>query len=468
MVEAELDDESEGEEDKELEVQQDDEPVESPFVFEKPYQPAEDEEDCKDQGFTRPKVLILTGYKNMAYKIVNEIILQLNCGSWRKVIKRKRFKKEFDPMTEEAVNDCFKIGLSIINNEQIKLYENLIDSDIIIASPLGLRMITGQDGEQENRREYDFLSSVQIVILDQAETFLYQNTEHLEEVLKSTNKVPKTLDILNDITRIQDIYLEKLGRNFRQSIVLQEFRSTDIDFVVKSYCSTNYAGCIEMNRIYTRNILKEHSLSKNIKITLRRLNTDSLELVDETRYTFFTKKLWKKLYENLGFYTIVVASSYFEFVRLRSFMKDKNASVAYICEYSSESDCQRNRALYEAGKKKFMLITERALFFQIVKLRYARNLIFYSLPDCTRVLEDLIVLNTEKGAKFVLTIRKGQRKKGDDGDNTVDEEKKLVSGESVIFGLFSIFDELKLERLVGTDRYRQIIYNKTKDTFQFM
>ena len=97
MVEAELDDESEGdkEEDKEeeKEVVVDDEPVVSPFVFEMPYQPAEDVEDCKDQGFTRPKVLILTGYKKMAYKIVSEIILQLNCGSWRNVIKRKRFKK---------------------------------------------------------------------------------------------------------------------------------------------------------------------------------------------------------------------------------------------------------------------------------------------------------------------------------------------------------------------------------------
>lgn len=193
-------------------------------------------EESKDQGFTRPKILILTGYKKMAFSIVNEIILQFNYGSWKKVIKRKRFNQEFDLADEEeSVNDCFKLGISFLKNNQVKLYENLIDSDIIIASPLGLRLITGQDGEQENRREYDFLSSVQIVILDQAETFLYQNLEHLEEVLKSSNRVPKTLDILNDITRIQDIYLEKLGKNFRQSIVIQNFRSTDMNYIAKQF-----------------------------------------------------------------------------------------------------------------------------------------------------------------------------------------------------------------------------------------
>ena len=339
---------------------------------------------------------------------------------------------------------------------------------------MGLRLVTGQDGEKENRREYDFLSSIQIVILDQAETFLYQNMEHLEEVLKSTNKMPKSLDILNDINRIQDIYLERIGKNFRQSIVIQNFRSQDLDFVTKQFCNVNYAGSVEINKFYPNNLLHELSVAKNIRITMRKLNTDSLELVDETRFIFFTKKLWQKLYENLGEYTIVVASTYFEFVRLRNFLKIKNASVAYISEYSSDQDCQRNRSYYETGNKKILLISERALFFQIVKLRYARNLIFYSLPESHKVFEELINLNEESGAKFIIKARRNRRKKrrentGEELDEPTEaEEKRLVSGESVIFGLFSVFDNLKLERLVGTNAFGKIIHNKTKETFQFM
>ena len=410
----------------------------------------------------------------MAYDIVNEIIIQFNNGSWKKVIKKKRFKEEFDINSEEAVNDWFKVGISFLNNEQIKLYDNFIDWDLIIASPLGLRLITGQDGEQENRREYDFLSSIQILILDQAHIFMYQNTEHLEEVLKSTNKVPKSLDILNDINRIKDIYLEKLGKHFRQSIIVQNFRSMDIDYIIKEYCSVNYRGSIWINKTYDKNLLQEHSLNRKIKITLRKLNTDSIDLVDDTRFNFFTKKLWQKLYENLPGYTIVFCSTYFEFVRVRSFLKNKNANVAFISEYSSNSDWMRNRAHFENGNKKFLLITERALFFDMVKIRFVRNIIFFSLPEWLKVFNDLMEMNCEKGANFVLKLRKNLRnkKKENTGEDqiepTEDEENRLVHGESVVFGLFSIFDTLKLERLVGSDKYNSIINNKTKDTFQFM
>ena len=130
--------------------------------------------------------------------------------------------------------------------------------------------------------------------------------------------------------------------------------------------------------------------------------------------------------------------------------------------------------MYEQGKKKFLVITERALYFQNVRLRYARNLIFYSLPESTRVFEELVGLNSLKGARIILKLRYNQRKKrkentGEEQDEPTEaEEKKLVMGESVIFGLFSPFDDLKLERLVGTEGYNPILYNKTKETFQFL
>ena len=104
MVEAELDDESESENEKE-EPQEQESTIESPFVIKSDKVRFDGIEEAKDQGFTRPKVLILTGYKKMAYYIVNEIITQFNYGSWKKVIKKKRFKQEFDLNSEEAVND---------------------------------------------------------------------------------------------------------------------------------------------------------------------------------------------------------------------------------------------------------------------------------------------------------------------------------------------------------------------------
>lgn len=90
---------------------------------------------------------------------------------WKGVVNKNRFKKEFDPRTDEIVNNYFKVGISI--SSKIKLYENFDAADIIVASPMGLRLVVGQEGEEETRREYNFLSSIQTLILDQAEVFIF-------------------------------------------------------------------------------------------------------------------------------------------------------------------------------------------------------------------------------------------------------------------------------------------------------
>lgn len=67
--------------------------------------------------------------------------------------------------------DTFKVGLSL-TKKSLKLYADFYSSDIIVASPLGLRMIIGAEGERN--REYDFLASVEVLVLDQTELFLMQ------------------------------------------------------------------------------------------------------------------------------------------------------------------------------------------------------------------------------------------------------------------------------------------------------
>ncbi len=68
------------------------------------------------------------------------------------------------------------VGVSIMKRS-MRLYSPFYSSDIIIASPLGLRTVLGADSEK--KRDFDFLSSIELLIVDQADVFLMQNWEHL-------------------------------------------------------------------------------------------------------------------------------------------------------------------------------------------------------------------------------------------------------------------------------------------------
>ena len=73
-------------------------------------------------------------------------------------------------------DDCFRVGVAV-KKTSLRLYTKFYSCDVIIASPLGLRTIIGGEGDKE--RDFDFLSSLEIVIIDQTDVFLMQNWDHV-------------------------------------------------------------------------------------------------------------------------------------------------------------------------------------------------------------------------------------------------------------------------------------------------
>jgi hypothetical protein len=199
-----------------------------------------------------------------------------NHGKWKKASKKKKFRDEF-ASEEEAYNDFFRIGISLNSSKKsgstelhLKLYEQFYASDIIVASPLAIRMLAGHKVDEkandlgEKAMDQDFLASIEYLVLDQAEAFVFQNMEHVEEVLRALNKTPKKLTQLNDITRIRELYSAKIPKVsksisddtpeafarsiasyaplLRQNIVISKFRNVDLDFALNESCSTNLFG----------------------------------------------------------------------------------------------------------------------------------------------------------------------------------------------------------------------------------
>lgn len=105
----------------------------------------------------------------------------MNNGSWRGVSKRKKFKLDFCN-EHDSFDDHFYIGLSLKHNmklqtAKLRLYEKFYQSDIIVGSPLAIRILTGQESDEnahaEKKIDFDFLSSIEYLVLDSAEAFVF-------------------------------------------------------------------------------------------------------------------------------------------------------------------------------------------------------------------------------------------------------------------------------------------------------
>lgn len=82
-------------------------------------------------------------------------------------------------------------GVAVLQRS-IRLYAPFYSSDVLIASPLGLRTIIG--GEGEKKRDFDFLSSVELLIIDQADIYLMQNWEHVLVMMTDSTLAPYVFD----------------------------------------------------------------------------------------------------------------------------------------------------------------------------------------------------------------------------------------------------------------------------------
>ena len=83
---------------------------------------------------------------------------------------------------EDSFDDHFYIGLSLKHSMKtqtckLKLYEKFYQSDIIVGSPLAIRILTGQESDvnalEKKTIDFDFLSSIEYLVLDSAEAFVF-------------------------------------------------------------------------------------------------------------------------------------------------------------------------------------------------------------------------------------------------------------------------------------------------------
>jgi len=220
-------------------------------------------EQIKDQGYTFPRALILVPYKKHARLIVDEIIQIFKGGKWKGTKNKKKFKEEYSEA--DSMNDCFRIGISFNYFEnKIKFYESFEDADLIIASPLGVKLTKNQEGNKQEKI-YDFLSSLEILLVDFAEVFTFQNITHLEEVLKVVNQMPKSNSNIVDINRIKDNYKDNYSGYLRQSIFVSHFKNLEIEMLIKNTCKNVFNGAYLFMEKYQNILFERNAIEMDIE-----------------------------------------------------------------------------------------------------------------------------------------------------------------------------------------------------------
>ncbi|KAF5308169.1 hypothetical protein FQR65_LT06349 [Abscondita terminalis] len=404
-------------------------------------------EEYRDQGLVRPKVLIVVPFRNSAYRIISTIIDILISEDNGNVLNRNRFLEEFtghelalpkkNPKPEDYeklfagnTGDDFRIGLTI-TKKSLKLFANFYSSDIIVASPLGLRTIIGAEGETD--RDFDFLASIELLVLDQTELFLMQNWDHIFHLFNHLHLQPKESHG-TDFSRVRTWSLNGWAKYYRQTLIFSSVTLPEINTIFNKKCF-NYAGKVKcIKNISLGSICQVFNQLPHV---FQKFNANSVSQSIDARFNFFIDKVLPQQREILMRQTLIYISNYFDYVKLRNHFKKEDIGFVQICEYSKEGKIARARDMFFHGDAHFLLYTERYHFFNRIKIKGIRHIIFYQPPIFPHFYYEMCNLMQEANMN-----------------------KKIGSSSNMtVTVLYSHYDLNQISEIVGTDRAARMLHS---------
>lgn len=410
--------------------------------------------EFRDQGFTRPKILFLLETKQACVRALASITKLYN---FEQQENKKRFLDSFSIAEQKFSDDRpadfrelfegndeneFRIGVKL-TRKTLKLYSTFYNSDIIFASTLGLRRAI-ESGDPK-KRDYDFLSSIEMVIMEQADATLMQNWDHAEFVFEHLNLQPKDAHGC-DFSRVRTWYLDDRAKHIRQTIVLSAFLTPKINTLYNKHMR-NIAGRLKYTADYTSGLIE--SLSYGIKQTYLRFESPSHLTDPDARFKYFSSTILPSIMRipkpvEGGIGVVVFIPSYLDFVRVRNSLVDTDIAYASISEYTDATDVRKARSHFMNGKHSLLLYTGRAHHFHRYNLRGVKRVVFYGVPENPIFYEEIV--------GFVgKSIERGE----------------ISKAEANVRVCFSKWERMELERIVGTKRVGKMISDKG-DVFDFV
>ncbi|CAG9806662.1 unnamed protein product [Chironomus riparius] len=413
-------------------------------------------DEFRDQGFVRPKVLIVLPFRDSAYKVINMLIDLLNPKEKAGILNYKRFEDEFtgqtlhfpkrNPKPEDYeltfagnTEDTFRIGISL-TKKSMKLYSPFYASDILIASPLGLRLIIGAPGEKD--REFDFLASIELLILDQMELFLAQNWDHLLYLFDHLHLQPQSRQN-TDFSRVRSWCLNGWSKFYRQTLLFSSYDLPEFRSLFNNRCR-NYHGKVRTANPVLNGTIRH--VIMELPQVFHRIEVKSLETSFDTRFEYFTNQILPQFKSATMAHCMIYVPSYFDYVRIRNYLKKEEVNYTQLCEYTKDNKISRARTLFYHGGAHFLLYSERAHFFRRMRIKGIRHIIMYQPPAWSDFYPEMINLMQEIN------------------QNPNDD---VMRNSMTVTVLYTKYDILQLSSIVGHDNVSKMLASK-KNTHMFM
>jgi len=380
------------------------------------------------------------------------MIAHLLSTEQQSVMKKSRFESEYGLADEPSVmgkkpedfeatfkgniDDNFRIGISI-TKKNVKLYTKFLSSDIVIASPVSLRAAV-EPAEKGDSNESDFLSSIEMVIVDQADVLFMQNWDHILYIFEHLNCQPKQSNDV-DFSRVRMWSLNGWSKLYRQTLIFCEFDLQPLRSLSTRHCS-NHAGRVQVKETTSRCAWVQ--VAVRMRHEFCRFAVDSPVEVDDRRFEYFTSKILPLYTDAAMRQTLVFVSSSLDFIRLRNEFTRREIEFIQLSEYDNAKETQQARGAFVHGRTHLALMSERFHFFRRYnQIRGIRHMVFYDLPNRPHFYAEI--------CNWIRDLR-----------------RPLAEDSATCRVLYCKYDILRLRAVLGNERIQKLLLSE-KDRCTF-
>ncbi|EDO07018.2 uncharacterized protein BBOV_IV006620 [Babesia bovis T2Bo] len=343
----------------------------------------------QSDGFTRPRVLYLCGLKCMAADFINHLITLFTANKedprFDKFMEEYylpddeasaqessflKTKKSFDFVETFSGNqeDAFKMGLQY-QAGKLRLYTPFYSSDIIVASPLGLKILIQED------EDYDYLSSIEVILIDRLDVLKFQNWRFFMDVFEKLNQpLKKWRDA--DVSRLRHSTIDGQSELYRQTVCVSCTEHAIFNSFFKRL--PNRRGGIKLSS-KPRNDFVLLGCRMGIQQLFIKVSASSVKESETALLNYFLKSMLTGLH-GVG-NVLVVLGDYTHFLRIQNDLKLANFEYLPCHESTTGKQMLIARQQFQSGNANVLITTSRLLFFKRYLIKGTSRVIFVIPPD---------------------------------------------------------------------------------------